>query len=202
MRNVLLIVGLAFVSACALAQEGRSSTPRGRNEFGFWGGVSSNEPMVVAISRDRRVSLVGLRYGRRIFQTKPVAFTYTFDLLPLVLVSQPRNIKGSNIGGRELVYGAGLSPVGVRFDLMPRRALHPFVNASGGAVLFTRNTPYSDATKFNYMFEAGMGIALRRRSERVLTLGWKFHHISNAERVPDNPGIDSNIIYMGFSLFK
>jgi hypothetical protein len=174
----------------------------GPNEFSFWAAGTTNAPHVIALSSDRRVSMLGLRYGRRIFHTRLLAFTWTADFDPVVLVSQPRNVKGANIGGREWIYGAGFSPFGVRFDVLPRRRLQPFVNASGGAVLFTRPAPYSDATRFNYMFEAGFGVRYFARRGSAFTFGWKLNHISNNYRVPDNPGIDSSMIYTGISFFK
>jgi hypothetical protein len=179
-----------------------SPTAHGPNEFSFWTAGTLNAPHVIALSTDRRVTMVGLRYSRRIFSTRPLAFSYTADLDPAVIVSQPRNYKGMTTGGREWIYGAGFSPIGVRFDVLPRHRLQPFVDASGGGVWFTRPTPYSDATKFNFMFEAGAGVRYYERHGRALTFGWKFHHISNAYRVDDNPGIDSNMIYTGFSFFK
>jgi hypothetical protein len=37
-------------------------------------------------------------------------------------------------------------------------------------------------------------------SRRSFTIGYKYHHLSNAETGTINPGIDSNIIYLGFSI--
>ena len=217
MRRLLLIlvlVGcpLAFAgdSASAIApvppvvqpSAERNPTAHGPNEFSLWAAGTTNAPHVIALSSDRRVSILGLRYGRRLFQTRPFDFTWYADFDPVVLVSQPRNVKGTPSGGREWIYGGGLTPFGVRFDLLPRRRLQPFVNASGGGVLFTRAAPYSDATKFNFMFEAGAGLRYYERNGRALTFGWKFHHISNNYRVPDNPGIDSLMLYTGLSFFK
>jgi hypothetical protein len=179
-----------------------SPAAHGPNEFSFWTAGTLNAPHVIALSNDRRVTLAGFRYGRRIFNTRPLAFTYTVDAIPAVLVSQPRNFKGTNTGGREWIYGAGFSPIGFHFDVLPRHRLQPFVDASGGGVWFTRALPYSDSTKFNFMFEAGGGVRYFERNGHALTFGWKFHHISNAYRVDDNPGIDSNMIYTAFSFFK
>src|SRR4051812_18576366 len=89
-----------------------SPTAHGPNEFSFWTAGTLNAPHVIALSNDRRVTMVGFRYARRLFVTRPLAFSYTADLDPAVLVSQPRNYKGMTTGGREWVYGAGLSPVG------------------------------------------------------------------------------------------
>lgn len=175
---------------------------RGPNEFSVWGGFTANEPTVLAISHDRRVSLLGLRYSRRIFQTRPLAFSYAADFLPMVLVSQPRDYKGLDMRSRELIYGAGLAPVGLHFDFGPRHRWQPFLEASGGGVLFTRPAPASDATKFNFMLAFGGGVQILQHNGRALTFGYRLHHISNGFRVPQNPGIDSNVLYTAFSFFK
>src|SRR3954468_14259143 len=84
-----------------------SPAAHGPNEFSFWTAGTLNAPHVIALSNDRRVTLAGLRYGRRILDPRMLAFTYTAGIVPAVLVSQPRNFKGMTTGGREWVYGAG-----------------------------------------------------------------------------------------------
>ena len=192
-------------SAIIAVENAKPAAPpalRGPNEFGVWGGFTANEPTVLAISHDRRVSLLGLRYSRRIFQTRAVAFSYAADFLPMVLVSQPRDYKGLDMHDRELIYGTGLAPVGLHFDFATRHRWQPFLEAGGGGVLFTRPAPASDATKFNFMLDFGAGVEFFQRSGHALVFGYRLHHISNAFRVAQNPGIDSNMFYTGFSFFK
>lgn len=180
----------------------RNPALHGPNEFSFFAAGTTNSARIIALSDDRRLSIIGARYGRRLFDSSPLAITWTADLDPIVLLSQPRNLRGHNLGGREWIYGGAVSPFGVRFDLLTRHRLQPFFNASAGMVWFSRPAPYSDATKRNYMFEAGFGVRYFERHGRALTLGWKMNHISNNYRVPDNPGIDSGMLYTGFSFFK
>lgn len=209
---LLLCAGSAFAGDAATVSappirpaapvERRTTALHGPNEFSFFAAGTTNAPHLLALSNDRRLTILGVRYARRIFQMRLLAFSWTADVDPVVLLSQPRNVKGANTGGREWVYGAGFLPLGVRFDLLPRRRLQPFLHGSGGLVFFTRPVPYSDATQRNYMFEAGFGLRYFERHGRAFTLGWKFNHISNNYRVPDNPGIDSGMLYTGISFFK
>lgn len=192
-------------TAAVLPVEPARAKPRtlgGANEFTVWGAGTLTSANVIALSHDRRVSLVSLRYGRRLWQSGLAGFTYTADVHPVVLVSQPRNWHGWNTGGREVVYGGGFSPFGFRADLLPRRRWQPFLDASAGAVFFTRNAPYSDGSRFNYMFDTGFGVRFFDRPGRAFTFGAKYHHISNNYRTPHNPGIDSVMLYTGFTLFR
>src|SRR5438270_316102 len=40
------------------------------------------------------------------------------------------------------------------------------------------------------------------RPGRSLTFGWKYHHLSNDYQAHLNPGIDSGVFFVGFSVFK
>ncbi|HTK94241.1 MAG TPA: acyloxyacyl hydrolase [Terriglobales bacterium] len=217
MRKLSLLVMLAVCATLARAADPNSAIVpvqpvaaaapanpalHGPNEFSFWAGATANEPNIIALTGDRRVSIVGLRYGRRLYQGRLFAVTYTFDLLPAVVVSQPRNVLGKDTTGHELIYGAGFSPLGFRFDLRPRHRVQPFVGFSGGGVGFTRPAPFSDAAKFNFLAALDCGVQVFQHSGHALTFGYKLHHISNAARVRDNPGIDSNMFYTAFSFFK
>jgi hypothetical protein len=130
------------------------------------------------------------------------ALRYTFDLLPLAILTQPRNVNGHDLAGRERIFGAGVAPIGLQLNLRHRRMFQPFLGASAGSIWFTRPAPASDAAKFNFMFDLGAGLQLRPARGRTFTFGWKYHHISNAYRLPINPGIDSNMFYTGISFTR
>jgi hypothetical protein len=190
------------VQPAAPAKEPANPALHGPNEFSVWGGVSASEPNVIALSSDVRLSLLGLRYGHRFYNGRHVALTYTANFLPVMLVSQPRVYESTLLGGRELVYGAGFMPLGARFDFRPRHRWQPFVDLGVGAALFSRPVPYTDAAKFNFLAELGGGVEYFQRNGHALIFGYKLHHVSNAARVRENPGIDSNMLYTGFSFFK
>jgi hypothetical protein len=48
------------------------------------------------------------------------------------------------------------------------------------------------------MFDYGAGVDVVLRNGRAATIGYRFHHISNAGSGPSNPGLDANIVYVGF----
>jgi hypothetical protein len=200
-----LLVSVCLLGVPALSQEiisRETARPATRHEFGVWGGASPSSPVVIGTSRHRKFSAVSLRYSRLLMDRRDFALRYTFDVLPLASVTQPRNVNGHDVDRRERIFGAGFAPLGLQLNLRNQRMLQPFIAASAGSILFTRPVPASDAAKFNFMFDLGAGVQMRQGRGRVLTVGWKYHHISNAYRMRVNPGIDSNMFYTGVSFTR
>jgi len=203
--NAGVLVSLCLLGVPALGQEivpRETAPPAARHEFGFWGGASPSSPVVIGVSRHRKFSAAALRYSRLLMDRKHFALRYNFDVLPLARLTQPRNVNGHDVGGRERIFGTGFAPLGLQLNLRNGQAIQPFVAASAGSILFTRPAPHSDAAKFNFMFDLGAGVQMRQGRGRVLTVGWKYHHISNAYRIRVNPGIDSNMFYTGVSFTR
>jgi lipid A 3-O-deacylase len=112
-----------------------------------------------------------------------------------------------------------LEPFYARYD-------KPFwANAAGGSVLFKYNflafgrwMPYWDlglgmlwtnlapripeqSTQFNYLLESGPGVQYFVTDTVALTLGVRFHHISNGGLGDRNHGLNSTLGYVGVSFF-
>jgi hypothetical protein len=181
--------------------------------LGAWGGVALNSPAgrFLGITPDRHLVMAGLRAGWRVLMRDSVEVHYTVDLIPLVIVSNnPRYEVVDCCAGRVLgsvkrtldrgpVYGAGVSPIGFRWDVAPRRTVHPFLNGSAGILLFTREVPVPEARRFNYAFEGGMGISVSSGPRSEILFGYRLHHLSNGNTAEANPGLDAHFFYMGFT---
>ena len=100
------------------------------------------------------------------------------------------------------VYGAGLSPVGTQIDFRPQARLRPFFEVTGGFLYFTSKVLASGGTQFNFTIAPGGGVHIALSPRTALTLGYKYHHMSNADLNHDNPGVDSEELYCGISLFR
>ena len=87
------------------------------------------------------------------------------------------------------------------FPITRQRAWQPFLNTQGGFLYFTEQVPVPESSQFNFTFSFGAGVQAFRGA-RALTLGYKFHHISNAQTGHYNPGIDSNLFYFGWSFLR
>jgi opacity protein-like surface antigen len=181
---------------------GTWSSP-GRNEFSMWGGFSPNSPTFIGASEQRTLSTMGLRYARLLTTTRLANLKYTFDVIPVALIRQPVSHGAwEDRQHRETRYGAGLSPIGLQLNFRSRSRIQPFAEGNGGFLYFTRPTPYTTTSNFNFTFSLGAGFQTFTSSHRAVTFGYKYHHLSNAYLAPVNPGMDSNVFYVGYSLFR
>lgn len=177
---------------------------KGMNEYGIWGGGSFDSPTVIGTAEDRKFLTAGFRYGRILGGSRNIAYEYTVDAVPMAVVFQPEFARAFNRNTARSTYGAGISPIGFKANFNRRGRVKPFASTSGGFLYFQRPVPDDIplATKFNFTFEFSGGVQIFTRSRRAVTLGYKFQHISNAGRSEVNPGLDANVFYAGFSLFK
>lgn len=184
---------------------------RGDNEFGFWGGFSPAATTVFGglhedEAADRRFFLAALRYGRTLAANDDVALQYTLDVVPLALatgVIVSRTTVGSTTAfKRETAYGAGLTPLGLQLDFANGSKVHPFIHVNGGGLYFNKSMPIEDSGQFAFIGEAGGGVRIFTAERRAVSLGIRFHHISNGNISGSNRGLNQFVIYAGFSIFK
>ena len=196
-----------------------SSSPyrlkKGDNELGFWsGGSFSATTMFGGLKEDeargRGLFLAALRYGRTLAATKNTALQYTLDAIPIALavgnlvgnVQPAANGSFATTARRETTYGAGVTPLGLQADFRNSHHIKPFLHVNGGLLIFTKPVPLPDSGKFSYVGEAGTGVRIFTSDRRAVTLGFRFHHISNGNRSGSNRGLNEFVIYAGFSIFK
>ena len=182
---------------------------KGWNEFGFWGGISFHSPTLIGKTPDARFGNVAFRYGRVLAASKSVAFEWTIDAIPLAILSTKRfTVVPNGSGGfivtqtRKSVYGWGASPIGLKFNFRRNRRTQPFASANGGFLYFSEDVPVAGAARFNFTFDFDGGVQIVDSSRRAFTIGYKYQHISNGYRSSINPGVDGQMIYAGFSIFK
>src|SRR6266542_2087919 len=93
---------------------------------------------------------------------------------------------------------AGLSPIFVRWNFTPVGRWEPFLEIAGGAVVTNREIPDPGTTsRFNFTAQSGGGVRVALDGKWGLMAGYRFHHLSNGNRAPLNPSINSNVIYAG-----
>jgi hypothetical protein len=184
---------------------------RGDNELGFWGGGSFVATTVFgglteAEASDRKFFVAAFRYGRTLAANDSVALQYTFDAIPLA-VATGNIVEVTTVGPitsfrRATAYGAGLTPLGLQLDFANGSRVHPFIHVNGGGLIFNQSVPLPDAGKFAFVGEAGTGLRIFTSERRAVTLGFRFHHISNGDRTGSNRGLNQVVISAGFSVFK
>lgn len=201
MKAIRLIFVLMLLTGAAFAQTDTSQNfalKKGQNEFGIWLGSSFHSPTLIGTARERKLLLLGLRYGRVLGGSQNVAVEYVVDVLPVALVFQPDFAPRGNAA----VYSAGVSPIGFRLVFNRQGRFKPFAETTGGFLYSKHAVPLDipNATRFNFTFDFGGGVQLFTSARKAVTVGYKFHHLSNAYRSRVNPGLDGNVFYVGLSL--
>jgi len=177
------------------------------NEWGVWGGISFDAPTLIGKTPSASFGNIGLRYGRVLAASKSVAFEWTIDAIPLAILSNERLFIVSStpfvIGStRKAVYAAGAAPIGLKFNFRRNRRVQPFGQATGGFLYFAEQVPVTNASQFNFTFDFSGGVQIVNSNRRSFTVGYKYHHISNGNTGTFNPGVDSQMVFAGFSVFK
>jgi hypothetical protein len=167
------------------------------SEYTYWfGGAFGNGHAFSSTVGARNYQLEG-RYERLLYSSGPLAVRWVFDVVPFALVGDPR----AGTGHRAYSYGVGGSPIGAQVNFEHYRRVEPFLTSGGGFLYF--NHRMFGATQFNFTAQLGGGVQLFTSSRRAaIDLGYKYHHISNANSGNRNPGLDSHMLFIGVSLFR
>lgn len=190
--------------ASGIHQRGVYGKERAVHEYGFWGGGSFSSPTVVGTTERVRLGLVAFRYARVVARGENLALKYTLDAVPVASMSFP-SVETTGTGFREVrktITGAGLSPVGVQLNFRRRERVQPFAQVSGGFLYFGERVPDTRGAQFNFTGDFGGGVQWKTGARRAWTVGYRYHHVSNGYRADVNPGFDSNLFYVGFSIFR
>jgi opacity protein-like surface antigen len=169
-------------------------SPRG----GAWGLISG-----------RRVYLTGLRAEWVISTGGRFGWAYVAEWIPLAVVERTHagetlvcyDVDSGQVCERDrstrVAVGTGFAPVGLKMYVNKSGSTRLFISAAGGGIAFSSDVPVYDSRRLNYTFEYGGGVEIARSSGRALSLGYRFHHISNGSSGRLNPGLDANVLYVG-----
>jgi len=197
-----LFLMLLGVSVCAQMDEA------GKNELSVWGGGSPDSSTILPIgdTKDARFAIVAGRYSRRFNNSDTVNLRYTADFVSAAVLSYPffQSVQtGANTFRvdrvRRRAYAYGVAPLGLQLNFRPRKKVQPFIGASGGFLYFNKQILDFTGTRFNFTVDAGGGVDFRMWRGRGVTVGYKYHHISNGGRGVNNPGFDNNLFYIGYT---
>jgi hypothetical protein len=188
MRFLLLVaVMLLGVSAC-IAQ---TSPEEGGHEVQLWvaGGHS-----VAGGTKNIGLFNAGLRYGWIL--TGPHLpgflrgrFEYAVDAVPAFLVFQPANT----------AYGAGFSPLGLKWNFERHGWLSPYLELNGGMLFTDHNVP-TGTNGVNFTSAAALGTHILG-AKYNWSLEARYLHISNAGLGNYNPGLNTVEVRLGIGRF-
>ena len=182
-----------FLLTSAFAQEQQKHA---YGEYTFWYGGAFGNGHAFSNTINARNYQFENRYERLIYWSEPFAVRWVFDFTS-ALVGDPR----TGGGHRVYSYGVGGSPIGAQVNFVHFRHIEPFLTSGGGFLYF--NHQMFRQTRFNFTAQLGGGVQFLTSNRRTaFDLGYKYHHISNANLGNSNPGLDSHMLFIGVSLLR
>jgi opacity protein-like surface antigen len=175
------------------------SLDTGTNQLGVWAGYSWTNPQLMGRTSDRPYFELDVQYARVLTTGDNWALKYTAEIVPVAVITQQRQGSGQVSETRQKVYGAGITPAGLQVNFRRGCVLQPFVNATGGVLYFGDQVPVADSSNFNFTLGIGAGVEVWYLENQSISLGYKYHHISNGYTARENPGVDSSMFYVGYA---
>jgi lipid A 3-O-deacylase len=186
--RIALTALILFSAAFTRAQ---SRPEDGGNEVQIWTGGGYSVP---GGTSDTGVWNLGARYGWIL--TKPHGpsflkgrFEYVLDATPVFLVVQKYNT----------AYGAGFSPLGLKWDFATRSHVEPYLELNGGTLFTNHDVPFG-TSDVNFTDAAALGIHILG-AHWAYSVECRYMHISNAGLSNPNPGINTVQVRLGFGKF-
>ncbi|MBZ5572272.1 MAG: acyloxyacyl hydrolase [Acidobacteriia bacterium] len=188
MSKRVVAILLVFLSSVAWAQ---TRPEDGARELQVWTGGGHSVP---GGTRDTGLWNAGVRYGWIL--TRPHGpgflkgrFEYVVDAVPVFVIWQKSNT----------AYGAGVNPLGLKWDFATRASAVPYLELNGGT-LFTNTDVPAGTSRVNFTSAAAFGVHLLGR-QYTWTLEARYMHISNAGLTSPNPGINTVQVRLGIGKF-
>lgn len=98
-------------------------------------------------------------------------------------------------------YGVGVTPLLWRWNFRPRGKVAPFAELAGGG-LWTRAPVPPGTTAANFTAHVGYGLRYFFSPGTALVTSYRFHHISNGNRLERNPGVNAHVLQVGVSVVR
>ncbi|MFA5668419.1 MAG: acyloxyacyl hydrolase [Balneolaceae bacterium] len=118
---------------------------------------------------------------------------YTSSIQPYLKYHYPRR---DYDGSMAEVQGFGIAPFGLQLQKVLNNRVSALAESTGGFALVQHNFPTDKGRKLNFTFDISTTLVVELMKPISLAAGYKFHHISNANTGRQNPGIDSNFLFI------
>lgn len=168
------------------------------HELTIWAGLGFDSYSLWGKTPDTRTQYIGLGYNRKLLAINQAVLEYN---LRIDLYSNYSYPAFNSNGKRSSLSGLGIAPIGFQLNFLSGKLLQPFLNTSAGITFLDNPFPDFRGEKLNFTLSAGGGLEFQFSSSVSLSLGIKYHHLSNGDRGQVNPGIDSNIYYTSITIF-
>lgn len=164
----------------------------------FWGGYSAVSVRFLGKTREAKSQIFAFGYQRKLMKYSPnYDLWFTADVIPYLQF----NYSKRDDDGRQVErLGAGISPIGFKIVNTISNFWNPYLKTSGSFIYMNKNFPTDRSRQLNFSFDIDLGNTIHLNNDLLLSFGYKFHHISNAETGTENPGLDSNFIFLKISI--
>lgn len=115
---------------------------------------------------------------------------WAVEVMPVLAESSPTR-----------VYGFGVAPLGVRWNFVPRRQWSTFAELTAGVLASSAAIP-DGVARFNFTVHGGAGVRFSLSAEQSVVFAYRLQHVSNGNRLPDNPGVNSHVAFAGWSMTR
>jgi len=177
-----------------------------RNAVAIVGSGTFANGSIRGVAFDRNLFLLGFKYSRLLAHNGTLTFRYTPEIVPAAWVTQPvwgidhfAVQRSDRFTHTETTYGAGASPIGFELGFNPEGKLQPIVGTDEGFLYFSRNVPSLFSAQFNFTIEVRLGLRVSLNRARALSVEYVYHHLSNGYTARENPGVDSQMISLGYN---
>jgi hypothetical protein len=164
-------------------------------EFGLWGGEAVGKRIGEAFG-ETQITMAGFHLGRVVYEHPDGVggrrtLEYTIELQPVFLVTRPQQ-----------AYGGGFSPVGVKWNFVPRGRYRTYMEFNGGGMFTQKNVPRGDTSSFNFTVGIGPGVMIATGKNQALSIALRYWHLSNANLGNENPSFNTVQIEVGYHWLK
>lgn len=168
------------------------------SEFFILTGYSPNSVKLLGKTSDSQTVIVSIGLRKKLdISIGSSDLFYTASIIPLVRYHYP---KRDNNGINDEAVGFGITPFGLTIKKKLNTVFSYRLSSSGGFMLMNKKFPTDKGRKLNFTFEISPEIILETKKSISLSFGYKFHHISNAQTGSENPGLDSNFLFISLTL--
>lgn len=187
-----LFVTLLYPSFQVQAQETFDHEPK-RSFFTYSTGYSPHSIRLLGKTRKSKTFISKISYSKLIKEKEDVSIYFTVGLIPFLHYDYS---KRDNLDKPDIAKGFGLSPWG--FDLIKpvNRLVSYKLGTSGSIIYMNKFFPTDKSRRLNFAFDLSAVIQKQFSNRLSFSFGYKFHHISNAQTGKQNPGLDSNFIFI------
>ena len=179
----------------------QSMLPGGTHELGAWWGLALMTGHLWGVTGDVKYMPLDVRYSYRFLLHEHWALRYSPEITALAMIDWPTPEGLAPFNLRKRSYGSGLSPDGFQADFFPRSRVQPFLSNNAGFIYFANGMLTPQGSKLVYTVDFGGGVNIFRKMTQVVTIGYRYQHLSNANNGWHN-GTDANTFYVGVSRFR